>query len=63
MQILSDNKWGGETVIYEDDGETFHAAVPYSPGSFIMEPALSTHAIRSPSVEMANVQIYNRNVL
>lgn len=45
------NKWGGETIVYENDGETFHAAVPYTPGALLWLAPGVTHAIRSPSVE------------
>lgn len=43
------NKWGGETIIYEDDGQTFHAAVPYMPGAVLWLAKGVTHAIRPPS--------------
>jgi hypothetical protein len=45
------NKWGGETIIYENDGETFHAAVPYVPGAVLWLGEGVTHAIRPPSTE------------
>lgn len=43
------NEWAGETVIYEPDGETFHAAVPYTPGAVLWLAEGVPHALRAPS--------------
>ena len=43
------NEWAGETIIYEPDGETFHAAIPYTPGAVLWLNEGVPHALRAPS--------------
>ena len=45
------NEWGGETIIYEKDGETFHAAVPYKPGAVLWLKEGVPHSLRAPTFQ------------